>query len=239
MAIETDGSAPYASSKSLIGLIEGYRNKGYATPFNHAVLAKAGVEDSLIARTMQSLKLLDLINDDGTPTEQFEALKLARGDDEFKKRLASWLTSVYAPILSYWSPGTDPLDDLAQAFRGYKPEGQRLRMVALMSALFKYAGIIEETTSTAKVAKVGKRASAKKPPSSSPNPTRRPRPRTPPNAGELPPSVAGLLSELPRGRVWTTSERDDWLATLEILLNRAYKVDDSPRSTFDDSRGAD
>jgi len=248
MAIEPDGSAPYASSKSVVALIEGYRDKGYSTPFTPAVLAKAGVEESLINRTIATLKMLDLIEEDGSPTEQFEALKLARGDDEYKKRLAAWLTDVYAPILAYWNPATDPLNDLAHAFRGYKPEGQRLRMVSLMSALFKYAGIIEQGTSTAKVSKPVKRAPTKKSPSGNSGSGARSGKVNDNSAnngngasnnfspGDLPPSVAGLIQELPKNRIWTSTDRDDWLAAIAFMINRSYKVDNTPDSNIDNSQ---
>lgn len=247
MAIEPDGAAPYASAKSVVALIEGYRDKGYTTPFTPAVLAKAGVEESLINRTLAALKMLDLIEDDGSPTEQFEALKLARGEEEYRKRLVSWLTAAYAPILSYWNPATDPLDELAHAFRGYKPEGQRLRMVSLMSALFKYAGIIEETTSTAKASASSKRSPARKALSRAPGSqsrTRGKRGAPPLRDGQdtptfktdgLPPSVVGLIQELPSARIWTTTERNEWMAAFEFIINRSYKIDDTEPSEVNES----
>ena len=41
-------------------------------------------------------------------------------------------------------PANDDVKKVSEAFRGYKPEGQRSRMVSLMIGLFAYAGLIPE-----------------------------------------------------------------------------------------------
>ena len=144
MAIEPKGPAPYAPAQTVIDLLEGYRNRGFATPFTPEVLQKASIPDSLVNRTLQTFRLFDLIDDKGNPTDQLVAFKEARGDDEYKSCLQSWLTSIYTDVLKYADPATDEQKKVSEAFRGYTPEGQRGRMVTLMIGLFAYAGLIEE-----------------------------------------------------------------------------------------------
>ena len=234
MAIEPSGAAPYAPAQTVIELIEGYRNRGFATPFNAEVLVRAGVSDSLVNRTMQSLKLLDLIDGDGTPTDQLEALKQARGDEEFKNRLASWLTSTYADVLQYCDPVTDTPERVGEAFRGYKPEGQRMRMVTLMLGLFAYAGVIAEPVKRAlgpKKAPVATRASSSTK-QSAPSTSRRSSQTHGTEISGLPPSIEGLLRDLPQnGGPWSRKRRDAWMETFTVVLNYAYPIDDSLGST--------
>ena len=245
MPIESEGTAPYAPAQTVIDLIEGYRNRGYATPFGSDVMRKAGIPESLINRTLQALRLLDLTDEKNEPTEQFRLLKQARGDEEYKARLSSWLSSTYADILRYADPRTDDIDKVTTAFWGCKPEGQRPRMVTLMLGLFAYAGIIEEGP---------KKTSSNKPKASNGNP----RPKNSSEASKskkqktgegderaqavagtelvtAPASVAGLLRDLPSaGESWTTEQRDKWWKTFEVILDYAYPIDNNVlRSTIE------
>ena len=92
--------APYAPAQTVIDLLEGYRNRGFATPFRPEVWRRPESPTS-INRTLQAFRLFDLIDKDGNPSEQFTALKQARGEEEYKSRLSSWLTNVYAEVLRY------------------------------------------------------------------------------------------------------------------------------------------
>jgi Family of unknown function (DUF5343) len=239
MAIEPNGAAPYAPAQTVIELIDGYRNRGFATPFTSDVLVRAGVPDSLVNRTLQALRLLDLIGDDGRPTEQFDALKQARGDEEFKARLNSWLLSVYADVLQYTNPVTDTPDRVTEAFRGYKPEGQRSRMVILMLGLFAFAGIIDDPPKRA-APKQKSGSSPSGPPrqtaihkrSTSASPIRRGRESSIHETDGLPPSITGLLRDLPKdGNAWSSDRREAWLETFKVVLNYAFPIDDSHGSS--------
>ena len=64
MAVTADRPAPYAPIKAILGIIDRYRNRGMASPISADVLARAGISDSLISRTLQALVTLDLINED-------------------------------------------------------------------------------------------------------------------------------------------------------------------------------
>ena len=90
-----ENKAPYTSANAAITVITAYRNRGLGTPFTPDVLIRAGVSESIANRTIQAFRLLELVDDAGNPTPQFESLREARGQEEFETRLQEWLQSVY------------------------------------------------------------------------------------------------------------------------------------------------
>lgn len=239
MAIVENGPAPYAPAQAVISIIEGYRERGLSVPFTLEVLTRAGVTESLAPRTLQALKLLELVADDGQPTETFQRLRVARGD-EYRTALQDWLRNVYAGVLQFADPASDSPEKVSEAFRGYAPVGQRERMVVLMRGLFEYAGLITAEARREHKPRVVRRSASDSPRVRSDTTAARrasPATRTPPrhttaiNADGLPPAIAGLLQEIPRrGASWTSARRDDFLAAFRALLDFSVPVDDTPET---------
>jgi Family of unknown function (DUF5343) len=125
---------PYAPATAILDLVHRYRSRGLSTPVNTEVLARAGISNSLIPRTLQALQTLDLINQDGTPTQTFEGLRLAP-EAEYRARMAAWLRSAYADIFTFADPTKDDASQIRDAFRNYQPIGQQDRMVTLFNGL--------------------------------------------------------------------------------------------------------
>ncbi len=228
MAIQPDGPAPYAPAQTVIDVIVGYRERGFSTPFTPEVLIRAGVAETLVPRTLMSLKLLDLIDEGGHPTEQFESLRRARGEEEYKARLQEWLRAVYADVLQYTNPEVDPPERVSEAFRGYTPSGQRSRMVTLMLRLFALAGLIPEESlrsqSAPKSGGGGRRRHAASPVRTRQHPKPQPS-RNVESAGELPPALVGLLRQIPTaGDGWTKATRDHFLAAFTAVLDFTVPV---------------
>src|SRR5207237_8351825 len=124
MPVTKDRAGAYAPTSAILSLVHRHRDRGLPSPVNAEVLARAGVSDSLIPRTLQSLQALDLISEDGTPTETLEGLRLAP-EAEFKDRLGQWLTAAYADALQFVDPATDDEVKIRDAFRHYVPTGQQ------------------------------------------------------------------------------------------------------------------
>lgn len=219
MSIQPDGPAPYAPAATVLGFIKRYRDHGLRPPFDTETLVKTGVTESLAPRTLQALKLLDLVDDEGQPTDRLKDLAQA-SSDEYQPRLAELVRAAYAAVLAFADPAVDDAKRIEDAFRGYTPRGQRARMVSLFLGLCQEAGI------------------------AAPSPSRRPAQPTkrqvaPPRAGSahakraplatssdgLPPALSGLLAELPvPGAPWTRQRRDTFLRTLGSVLDFLYPV---------------
>lgn len=222
MPVTADQPAPYAPAKAVLDLIGRHRNKGLPTPVDADVLARAGIPASLISRTLQALQTLDLIDENGAPSQVLEGIRLAQETD-YKQRLADWLNGAYADALAFVDPASADESQIRDAFRNYKPIGQQSRMVTLFIGLFDAAGIGPEK----------QRSLSRKPPSSSPaKPTRNPpKPNGGPTVhqhmitGALPPPLAGLLAGLPQdGQGWSKTKRDQFMVTFEAVLDFCFPV---------------
>ncbi len=228
MALEPNGPAPYAPIQSVVSVIDTFRNRGLGTPLTTDVLVRAGVPESLGRRTLQSLRLLELIDDEGNPTRQFQDLRQTRGGEEYKERLGEWLRDVYADVLQYTDPAVDPPERVAEAFRGFQPAGQRLRMAALMLGLFEMAGLVEggrKSQPRAPRPKVsGSRggSNTKSATKTGSAPTRRSQADAAISSsfGQLPPGLIGLLHEIPpAGTSWSKERRDEFMRAFEVVLD--------------------
>jgi hypothetical protein len=243
MALQPDGSAPYTTAQAAIITLEGWRERGLGVPVTPDVLVRAGVSESLGNRTLMSLKQLELVDDDGRPTEQMEGLRLARGHDEYQARLQEWLRGVYADVLHYCDPSLDGSERVAEAFRTYLPKGQRRGMAALLIGLWRYAGLPVPAESPPS----SPRSPAARPSrTSGPSRTLRPAPPARPAGAEsdtddLPPGLVGLLRQIPRdGASWTASKRDGFLSAFAAVLNYSVPVEDPApwRRDDEDDTGA-
>lgn len=143
MPIQPDGEAPYNSAPATITIIEKFRAGTLQTPVTLDVLRRAGIPESLVHRTIKALRTLELLDENGHPTEQFQVLARTR-PDEYKDAFAGYLRSVYKDVFTYTDPADGDLDAITNAFWGYKPLGQRETMVRLFLGLCEYAGLIPE-----------------------------------------------------------------------------------------------
>lgn len=226
MPVTSDKPAPYAPSTAIMGVVERYRNKGLPTPVDAEVLARAGIPESLIPRTIHALTSLDLIDDTGKPTPVLEGIRLAP-ETEYNARLGDWLTGAYADALQFIDPATATETDIKDAFRGYRPHGQLDRMVTLFVGLFRTAGLMPEKSGgaprkTATGASAPRLRPTPKPRTEAPAP-KPPGGKTVDVGGALPPAISGLLASLPtHGDGWTKAERDSFIATFGVVLDFVF-----------------
>ncbi|HEY5306042.1 MAG TPA: DUF5343 domain-containing protein [Pseudolabrys sp.] len=211
---------PYAPTSTVLDVVSRYRS-GLPKPITTEVLARAGIAESLIPRTLQALQTLDLIDKDGAPTQTLEGLRLA-AEADYRAKLAAWVRSAYADIIVFADPAKADSTRIRDAFRGYEPRGQQARMVSLFQGLSAAAGLVAD-----KPARAVKAA---------PNFT--PRERTvakrivaerfkdaPRHPSSLPAPLAGLLQSLPaEGDTWTKAEREKFLATFTPVLDFCFPV---------------
>jgi hypothetical protein len=129
--------------RAVTAALDAYRENGLMiTPTN---LGKISVTDSIVPRTIQAFKLLDLLDDQGEPTQALIDFKQAPSDS-YKERLAETVRAAYAPVFAVTgaNPSLKTPDQIVDAFRTYSPDSLRDRMVKLFLGLCEYAGIIAE-----------------------------------------------------------------------------------------------
>lgn len=235
MAVTTDQPAPYAPASAILDLIDRHRNKGLPQIVDADVLLRAGVSDSLVPRTLQALRTLDLLTNEGQPSEVFETLRLAP-TAEYQAKLTEWLNRTYADALVFVDPATCDEIAVRDAFRKYVPTGQQSRMVSLFIGLFTAAGVMQPRS---------KQPSATKSrvPASHGGPL--PKPRLKPkfleqrnsanhsakfhSPGDVPPAIAGLLATLPaEGGIWSQARRDQFLAAMGAILDYTFVIGEPP-----------
>lgn len=143
MAVRSGGQAPYAPPQTVFQLIQAFRNRALPTPFTREVYERAGVPESLVTRTSQTFRLLDLVDESGNPTAEFEGLRRA-GASEYPQRLEAIVRAAYADAFQFVDPAKDSAEKVRDVFRHYEPLGQLTRIVTLFLALCEAAAIIPE-----------------------------------------------------------------------------------------------
>lgn len=222
MPVRPDSPAPYAPPATVLHIITKYRNHGLMTPFTPDVMIRAGVAESLVNRTLQALRTLDLTDDNGEPTPALHGIAEAP-EAEYQTRLADALRAAYDEVFRYVDPRTASQTEIRDAFRAYQPRGQQERMVTLFAGLCQAAGIMEEPPSKPSTPPRAQGASKRQ------APTIRQRKLQPDGASSrkqgIPPALSALLESLPaEGESWTKRRREDFVHAFGVLLDLFYPV---------------
>lgn len=220
MTVTADTSAPYTPLSQILDIVGRFRDRGNPSVFNIETLGRVGVPDSLNARTLQALKVLDLVNEEGTPTETFQAIRVAP-TDKYQNVLEGWLKSTYADIFSIVDPSDDSEVQVRDAFRNYKPLSQQGRMVSLFLGLCEEAGIrkkAEKKESFSQPRKKSTKQKARKKQDQQHTAVQS-------FASNAPPAIVGLIDSLPPvEKGWTQEEHDKFVRTFEAVLDFCYPI---------------
>lgn len=232
MATEQD-FAPYAPAKSVLAVIEKYRSRGLPDPLNAKVLTQIGVPDSMGPRTLQALRFLGLIDENGSRLAAFGRLKKAT-TEEYPGQLAEVVRAAYLPVFTIVNPSEDNEIALNDAFRHYEPSAQRNKMVALFRGLCEECGIMprSKTQGAVRIRKpeLNKREAPKpgtpKPKSASEKPQESQDSDV--GTGEAYRLISAIIQQLPRERKWNPKKRDRWIQAMTSAIDLLVELEDDP-----------
>ena len=142
MTLLSETFAPYAPSKSVSEVIKRRRDRGLLNPVTTDTLLAIGIPQGNAHRTIQALRFLSLIDDEGQQTNLLEQLARANST-EYQGMLADAVRESYSPVFMIVDPAQDSDTAITDAFRQFEPAAQREKMVALFKGLCREAGIIE------------------------------------------------------------------------------------------------
>lgn len=248
MALQKDETGPYAPPQVMLAVLERHRERGLPQRLDSEGLVRAGLAtESLASRTLQAMKVLDWLDDDGNPRPGFEELRKVASED-YKERLAALLRVAYADVLTFADPQHDSLERLTDAFRWYTPASMRPRMVTLFINLMEYAEVVPEGRFTSKRTRTGKRSPANaarsttKPRAAADRAPQRPavasrtaeysepvsaHPSSEPvRSHKLPPALAGFVNALPTaGETLSDARRQKYIDAFKALLDISYDAE--------------
>ncbi len=156
--------APYAPTDGVITVLNRYRDTGLGgQKITTDLIKRLAIGATVADRVVDTLRVLDLIDDEGTPTDAFVAFKQAH-EDSYRDVFKGVLLDAYSPVFAV--TGQDLSEkrpaDIEHAFRSYRPESLRKRMVTLFLGLCQYAGLIDQAPVRPRGPRPGASATPKK-----------------------------------------------------------------------------
>lgn len=246
----TEQRMPYAPPSAVLSVIRRYRERGLPEPVTVKNLQQIQVSEGNAPRTLQALKLLGLLNDEGYPTDTFVQLSKAK-PPEYPDALAEIIRVPYRPIFTIVDPAQDDYEAIDNAFWGYPPRGQRQRMIRLFLDLCVEAGLMSKERRDAMQPSSSRQTTQRQPSARSSVKRARRAPQTgaaqQPEAaaqqrdvettGEKPrseadngmpeyPAIAVLMQQLPKNAEWTSKRRRLWIQALVSAVDLSVDVVD-------------
>jgi Family of unknown function (DUF5343) len=229
MTMNMEKGAPYAPFGCVIIIIKRLRERGLPETITRQEITRVGVSEGNASRTLQALKFLKLVDDDGHRSQTFDRLGRV-STSEYAEVFGEIIKEAYRDVFTIVDPAEATDVEINDAFRHYQPQAQRGRMVTLFIALCKEVGLVSggppETRQRARTVRAHKFSVASHLATSH-------KPQTETSyilevAETLNGDIAGirllqgLLQQLPSNQKWTQGRRDRWLraftASIDLLI---------------------
>lgn len=239
-----EGLCPYAPSGNVITVVHQMRERGLKEPVTMQLITVAGVAEGNASRTIQALRFLNLIDEEGYLTDNFKTLRNTP-TDEYPTLLGNILKEAYSRVFMVLDPATASDEQLQNAFRYYEPRAQRQRMISLFKGLCRESQLIADDSETPRRTR---RTTANKSSNTSNNSrkllvTEHPMPQViadttyvPSQSTQQPNSgisqeyalLMNLLQQLPKDeeKQWTSARREKWLQAVEASVDLLIEVED-------------
>ncbi len=226
--------APYAPFGCVIAVIKRLRERGLPETLTLQEITRVGVSEGNASRTLQALKFLKLVDEEGHRTQTFDRLGRVP-TSEYTEVFGEIIKEAYKDVFTIVDPAEATDIEINDAFRYYQPQAQRGRMVILFRGLCQEVGLIAggppETRKRARTV-----TGIKTTPTSHSATLRKSQIETSDsleNIGTLNGNstgtrheytlLQGLLQQLPIDKKWKQERRDRWLqaftASIDFLID--------------------
>jgi hypothetical protein len=232
LSAEVNGAkwtAPYTSFTTLIRLLDRMKEEGGSPArLDRSYLSNlpGGAQTIFLA----SGKALGLIEDNGAPTAELDAL-IAASEEDRKRIVRGMVEHFYAGPLDLGPRATQAM--LEDWFREQNVSGSTLRKaIGFFLNATKFADMTVSPNfrlPKALPSNGGRKRTTRR---SEPDLQEEEQPETNPTRSDLPTLIVGLVERLPAdGETWTAEEADQWLAIARLTLPFVYQF------SFPDSKG--
>lgn len=234
MSASIEKMAPYAPFGCVMAVIRRLRERGLPETLAMQEITRVGVSEGNASRTLQAIKFLKLVDEEGHRTQTFDRLGRVP-TNEYADVFGEIIKEAYKDVFAIVDPAEATDIEINDAFRYYQPQAQRGRMVTLFIGLCQEVGLVAggppETRRRTKAVVTNR-------PSVLSHSTHSRKPRidasstmettNTPNGdfigiGPEYTLLQGLFQALPSSKKWTQERRDRWLqaftASLDLLVD--------------------
>jgi hypothetical protein len=131
---------PYAAAANVKEVLKRVRTRNLPEVIDDEFFRLVDIPDVVFGRVRDALRFLDMIGDDGRPTDRLRAVAAAT-DEEYQTLFASAIREAYRDDFERVDPAQDTQAQIVNAFRRYLPRSQTSRMVMLFLGLCREAGV--------------------------------------------------------------------------------------------------